>query len=47
MFILIEKEAAMDRWKDINVTRESFASVLWNISSIQLNGKNRSMFNEE
>ncbi|XP_037030041.1 TWiK family of potassium channels protein 18 [Bradysia coprophila] len=47
MFKLIEEETANDKWADMSRNRNTFAYQLWNLSSVQLNGKDRSTFDYE
>lgn len=47
MFTAIEDSIALERWAEIGRNRQTLASHLWNVSSCELNGLNRSMFEEE
>ncbi|KAG4079228.1 hypothetical protein HA402_006951 [Bradysia odoriphaga] len=47
MFKLIEEKTANNRWADMSKNRTTFSYQLWNLSSVQLNGKNRSTFDYE
>lgn len=47
MFTLIEKEEATGRWAELPNSRKALANQLWNVSSSELNGLNKTVFTTE
>lgn len=47
MFTYIEKDEATGRWAELPKARTALANQLWNVSSSDLNGLNKTVFTNE
>lgn len=47
MFTYIEKDEATGRWAELPKARTALANQLWNVSSSDLNGLNKTVFTTE